>query len=364
MSAGDGFSIAGRDVPLGATVDLGLDIGQGPMGGARELPLRVVRGPEPGPAVFVTGAVHGDELNGTGIVLELIERPPFTLARGTLVLLPVINLPGYEQRSRYLPDRRDLNRSFPGSPGGSLAARLAHAVFEGVVRRCDYGIDLHSAAVRRTNFPNVRADLRCKRVRRIAEAFGCSLVVHGKGPEGSLRRTAGRAGIPTVILEAGEVWKIEPTVVEIGVRGVYNVLIELGMAEGELRQPVYQARVERTTWVRSDFGGLLRFHAAPGDVVGKGKALATVISLLGKELGVLEAPAAGVVLGVATLPAVTPGDPVCHLAIPRGGVRAIRRALTAASSESLMERVRGDLASSISVSDAAGAPNHARRAAG
>ena len=140
--------------------------------------------------MFVTGAVHGDELNGTGIVQQLLLHPPFTLARGTLVLVPVVNVFGFERRSRYLPDRRDLNRSFPGSPDGSLASRLAHAVFEGIVRRCDYGIDLHSAAVRRTNFPNVRADLRSRPVRRIADAFGCSLVVHGEGPEGSLRRAA------------------------------------------------------------------------------------------------------------------------------------------------------------------------------
>jgi predicted deacylase len=353
MSAG-GFEIAGATVPLGATADLGLDIGQGPTGAGQSLPLRVMRGPEPGPAVFVTGAVHGDELNGTGIVQELIREPPFTLARGTLVLLPVVNLPGFEQRSRYLPDRRDLNRSFPGSTRGSIAARLAHAVFEGIVRRCDFGIDLHSAALRRTNFPNVRADVRRRQVRRIAEAFGTPLVVHGKGPEGSLRRTACREGVPTISLEAGEVWKVEPTVVEIGVRGITNVLVELGMVEGELQRPLYQARVERTVWARSDFGGLLRFHVAPGEVVDKGQPLATVTSLLGERLGVLRAPAAGVILGMTTFPAVTPGDPVCHLAVPRGGVSAVRRALAAASSQSLHERVRGDLATSISVFASAG----------
>lgn len=350
---GSVFSIAGAEVPLGATVDLALEIGRNYAGSAHSVPLRVMRGAAPGPAVFVTGAVHGDELNGTGIVQQLLLQPSFTLARGTLVLVPVVNVFGFERRSRYLPDRRDLNRSFPGSPDGSLASRLAHAVFEGIVRRCDYGIDLHSAAVRRTNFPNVRGDLRSRPVRRIADAFGTSLVVHGEGPEGSLRRAACRAGVPTVILEAGEVWKIEPTVVEIGVRGVINVLIELGLVAGEIQRPVYQTRVTRTAWVRSDHGGMLRFHVGPGEVVDAQQPLATVRSLLGAELALLTAPAAGVILGMTTLPSVALGDPVCHLAIPGRGVAAIRRKLADGPDGSLLDRVRDDLASSFAVSVAA-----------
>src|SRR5690606_18399027 len=126
-------------------------------------------------------------------------------------------------------DRRDLNRSFPGSSRGSLASRLADVFFHEVVRKCNYGIDFHTAAVRRTNFPNVRADLSIPEVRRLAQSFGCELVVNGKGPVGSLRREACRIGCHTIILEAGEVWKIEPGVVEVGTRGVYNALLELGM---------------------------------------------------------------------------------------------------------------------------------------
>ena len=345
------FLLAGQPVPLRTTRDVELEIGTSYSGSVTRLPVRVMRGRESGPAVFVTGAVHGDELNGTGIVQQILLHPPFKLQRGTLVLVPVVNMPGFERHSRYLPDRRDLNRSFPGTGEGSMASRLANTVFEEIVGRCDYGIDLHSAAVRRTNFPNVRADLKDPEVRRLAESFGTSLVVQGTGPRGSLRRAACDAGVPTISLEAGEVWKIEPLVLEIGVRGVTNVLIELGMVSQEPQRPIYQTRADRTSWIRSNFGGLLRFHVTPGDPVDAGQALATVHNLLGGEQGVIEAAVSGVILGMTTLPSVTPGDPVCHIAATRRKPASIREALARASGESLVERVQDDLASSIAVSE-------------
>src|SRR5690606_21004332 len=150
---------------------------------------------------------------------------------GTIMLVPVVNILGFDRKARYLPDRRDLNRSFPGSTTGSLAARFAHAVHEEILSRCDFGIDLHTGPVQRTNYPNVRGALAIPGVERIARAFGATIIVNGRGPVGSLRRAACDMGCPTIILEAGEVWKVEPTVVEIGVRGVRNVLIELGMLD-------------------------------------------------------------------------------------------------------------------------------------
>jgi len=347
----ESFRFAGREIPLGEVLDVDVALTESFSGFPVTLPVRVVRGRQPGPAVFVTGALHGDELNGTGVIRELILRPPFRLERGTLVLVPVVNVLGFERHSRYLPDRRDLNRSFPGSATGSLASRLANRIFEEIVRPCQYGIDLHTAAVRRTNFPNIRADLERPEVRRIAEAFGCELVVPTRGPKGAFRRAACAAGCATITLEAGEVWKIEPSVLEIGVRGVHNVLVELGMVEGRRRRPLYQVRIESTRWVRAEVGGILHFHVAPGDVVEEGQALATNSSLLGVENRVLRSPVDGVVLGMITLPAVVPGGPVCHLAIPERGIGTIRRAQDRASEESLHERLRDDLATSLAVSE-------------
>lgn len=315
------------------------------------LPVQVWRGPTDGPTVFISGAMHGDEINGTGAIRRLILEPPFKLSAGALLLVPVLNILGFERHSRYLPDRRDLNRCFPGTADGSLASRYAHALFGEIVGRADFGIDLHTAAVRRTNYPNVRADLKNPEVRRVAEAFGCELIVNGKGPMGSLRRAACKHGCPTIVLEAGEVWKVEPTVVEVALRGIRNVLIELGMVEGKPRRPPYQVRVDRTKWVRAEDGGMLRFHVAPGDLVKAGQPIATSTNLLGVESGLLSAPVDGVVLGMTTLPSVTPGDPVCHIAVPRGGVASIRKALDRTTKTKLHDRVRTDLATNLVVAE-------------
>jgi predicted deacylase len=224
-----------------------------------------------------------------------------------------------------------------------------------IIEHCDFAVDLHSAAAERTNFPNVRADLRDKSTRALAEAFGCELLVNGKGPEGSMRRAACDAGCPTIILEAGEVGKIEPGVLEIGFRGVRNVLVHLGMLEGELVRPVYQTTVNKTTWVRAELGGLLRFHVTPGELVQQGQALATNESIFGEARSIIVSPVDGIVLGMTTHPAVKPGEPVCHIARPGRRLSSIRRALSQMPEGSLATRVRDELASSIAVSEVEGA---------
>lgn len=250
-----------------------------------------------------------------------------------------------------MPDRRDLNRCFPGSPTGSLTSRVARILFDQVVSRCNCGIDLHTAAASRTNFPNVRGDQSHPMVRRLAKAFGCELIVDSKGPVGSLRREATKSGCPTIILEAGEPRKIEPGILEIGTRGVHNTLKELGMLAGQPARPVYQTRVRKSTWVRSQVGGLLRFHVSPGELVEAGQPIATNASVFGQEQNVLLSPVDGIVLGMTTLPTVKPGEPVCHIAIPRKSLHLVRAALAGLPGHSLSQRLRDDLATNISVSE-------------
>ncbi|MEQ8769347.1 MAG: M14 family metallopeptidase [Phycisphaerales bacterium] len=338
------------EIPPDSSREVRITLSETYFGVDSKIPVLVWRGPEPGPTVFVTAAVHGDEINGTGAIRQIIADEPFQLVKGALVLVPVVNRLGFERHERYLPDRRDLNRCFPGSASGSLASRLAHAVFREIIPRCDFGIDLHTAALRRTNFPNVRADMDDPKVAALANAFGNELIVHGKGPVGSLRRAACKAGCPTIILEAGEVWKVEPTVLENAVRGITNVLSWQGMIEREPVRPAYRLIADKTRWVRASRGGFLRFHVAPGDIVERGELIATNTSLTGKEFNTLKAPCDGIILGMTTIPSVAPGDPVCHLAYASDGSldkAAIGHA--AAKPESLHERTRDDLATGFAV---------------
>lgn len=339
--------IAGELVRAGESRDLGLKISETYMGMPIEIPLRVIRAPQAGPTVALVGALHGDELNGIGIIRDIMFKD-LQLRRGTLVCLPVVNIFGLENQSRYLPDRRDLNRSFPGREQGSLAFRLAHALFQDVILQCDYCIDLHTAAAKRTNFPHVRGDLSRPDVKRLAYAFGCELVVHKKGSLHTLRATACRHGVPTIIYEAGEVLKFEPGIIGLGVRGILNVLKSLEMIEGEPVEPVYQTRVRKTLWVRADTGGILRYRVKPGELVEAGEPLAVCDKIFSQEGTEIVAPVSGIVLGMSTMPAIKPGEPVCHLAVPSASLASIRSQLQK-QPESLHRRLQRDLATSFSV---------------
>ena len=321
------LTIGGVLVNPGSTQDLRLKVSETYTGDDISIPIRVIRSARKGPTVLVCAAIHGDELNGTGIIHELMFREEMKLRSGTLVLVPVVNVLGFENNVRYLPDRRDLNRSFPGMKKGSLASRIAATIMGEFVSKCDYCIDLHTSAMQRTNFPNVRGDLGRPEVRRFAQAFGCELILNSKGPAGSLRRAACRVGCATILLEVGEPSKIQPVAVEVGLRGIQNSLIKLKMLKGKSIPPPYQVEIERTRWVRAQVGGILRAHVLPGDPIEKGQPIATNYSVLGKEQNVLTSPVNGVVLSVVTMPTVKPGEPVCHIAIPEEPLTGIRRAL-------------------------------------
>ncbi|MCA9081395.1 MAG: succinylglutamate desuccinylase/aspartoacylase family protein [Planctomycetaceae bacterium] len=342
-SSSSRFSLGGVPVRRGETCDLQLKISETYTGADVSIPARVIRARQPGPTVFVSAAIHGDELIGTGIIHELLSSG-VPLKAGTLILLPVVNVFGFENHDRYLPDRRDLNREFPGSATGSLASRIADILMREVIQQCDYGIDLHAAAKTRINFPNVRGDLNDPEVRRIAKAFGCELVIDGTGPQGSLRREACRVGCPTIILEAGEPLKVETSMLEIGMRGVRNVLIELGLMDGESVPPPFQSMVRKTTWVRAQVGGFLRFHARPGEIVREGQIIASNFGILGDHQNALVSPVDGLILGMTTLPAVKPGEPVVHIAIPSKSINTLERAVDQLDPDELHGRLRSGLA--------------------
>ena len=343
----------GAPVAPGERASRSINISESYSSSSVAIPVHIWRGNAPGPTVAVTGAVHGDEINGTGAIRKIIRERPFEITAGTLVLVPVVNILGFERHTRYLPDRRDLNRSFPGSKTGSAASRMASAFFSQVIERADYCIDLHTAAVRRTNFPNVRADLTNPDLTDFARAFGAELILNAKGPKGSLRESASAVGCATLILEAGEIWKVEPTVAEYAIRGIANCLKFLAMVEGEPTKPTYRVETDATKWVRAEHGGFLEFHVAPGDIVEEGDPIATNTDLLGEQQNTIHAPRDGIILGMTTIPSVAPGDPICHLAYPKAAsLKKAGHAQDKLKDASLHERIRGDISTSIMVTEA------------
>jgi uncharacterized protein len=313
MSLREPLSFAGTPVALGETAELRLKVAESYTAEPVAVPVTVVRG-APGPTLFVTATVHGDELNGVGILRGLLNDTDFSVLKGTLIAVPVVNVPGFLNQDRRLPDRRDLNRSFPGSRRGSLTARLAETLFREVVRKSDFGIDLHTGGGERTNYPQVRADLSRPGVAELASAFGCPLIVAGGGPEGSLRRTAVTAGVPTIVYEAGSARRLERPVIAVGIAGVLNVLRHLKMMPGEPASPPLRLLIDRTHWIRSKTGGILDLKVDLGQPLRRGVAISVNTNPFGREKSQLKAPYAGVVLGLTQLPLVHPGDAICHVA--------------------------------------------------
>src|SRR6202035_141092 len=250
------LSFAGTLVGEGETVDIKLKVAESYTAEPVSLPLTVVRGGA-GPTVFITATVHGDELIGVGILRSLLNDCTFAELAGTILAVPVANVPGFLALDRRLPDRRDLNRSFPGSRGGSLAARLADCLFREVIRKSDLGLDLHTAGGERSNYPQIRADLRNPKVAELARAFGCPVVVDGPGPERSLRKAAVAAGVPTIVYEAGSALRFERPFIDVGIAGVLNALRHLGMLGGEPAAPPLRLEIRRTHWVRAQAGGIV-----------------------------------------------------------------------------------------------------------
>lgn len=279
------------------------------------LPVIVINGRRPGPGLFLSGAIHGDELNGVEIVRQVTARLDARSLAGTVVAVPVVNVFGFVNESRYLPDRRDLNRSFPGSPRGPLAARMAYLFMQEVVARCDYGIDLHTGSWSRTNLPQVRGDLTDPQVRRCANAFGASIMLHSRVRDGSLRQAATARGVHVLLYEGGEANRFNDFAIDAGVAGVLRVMRELDMWDGDGAEPQPTAlATSRSHWVRARRGGILRLTVGLGETVSRGQVVASVADAFGTGVSRVRAKANGIVIGHLRKPLVNQGDALVHVA--------------------------------------------------
>lgn len=298
------------------------------------LPLQVMHGHRPGPCLFVTAAIHGDEINGVEIIRRLMEWQALRHLRGTLLAVPVVNVYGFVRQSRYLPDRRDLNRSFPGSETGSLAARLAFTLVREVVERATHGIDLHTGAIHRDNLPQVRANLDGSNdgVLALARVFGAPVILNADLRDGSLRAEAAARGIPMLVYEAGEALRFDELAIRAGLRGIQCVMRYLGMIKGAgiRRGPNAAAPVvaRSSLWVRAHQSGVLRSLTPLGSRVAQGDRLGIITDPFRNSEDPIEAPVSGVVIGRTNLPLVTEGEALYHIARfgrPQAAARTVER---------------------------------------
>ena len=294
------------------------------------MPVEVVHGRRPGPRLFICAALHGDELNGVEIIRRLLSLSALKRLRGTLIAVPIVNVPGFIAQSRYLPDRRDLNRSFPGSAGGSLAARLARLFLDVVVDGSTHGIDLHTGAIHRSNFPQIRANLDDPDCEQLAHAFGAPVIINAGFREGSLRAAAAEASIPVIVYEGGEALRFDEASIRAGVTGITRVMRTLEMLPSKrpVRAPRKTLVIRSSKWVRAPRSGLLRTEIALGKAVQEGDALGVVADPFGDNEVRLESPMSGVVIGRTNLPQVYEGDAMFHIA-GHEGTKALARLLDA-----------------------------------
>lgn len=308
------FAIADKIVRPGSVERLEIPIARLPPGSMSAMPVVVVHGAHPGPTVWVNAAIHGDELNGIAIIRRLLGAIDAKDLSGTVIAVPIVNVFGLVQESRYLPDRRDLNRAFPGSPRGSLAARLAHLFFETVVRRCSLGIDFHTGSNGRCNLPQIRCNLDDPTTRRFAEAFGSPLLLHSNLRDGSLRAAGSELGIPVLLFEAGEAMRFDVASVQAGVDGSLRVLHELGMVSASPPQSEHPITARKSKWIRASRSGFCHLSVGLGERVEKGRIVAVIADTLGKSSVAIKARQAGIVIGRLNTALVHQGDALVHLA--------------------------------------------------
>jgi len=310
------FEIGGQRIAAGTRARVDIPVSQLSNHTPVNLSVEVIHGRRAGPVLFVSAAIHGDEVIGVEILRRLLRAAPLTAMTGTLLAVPIVNTFGFLNHSRYLPDRRDLNRVFPGVAQGSMASQLAHIFMQEVVRRADVGIDLHSAAIHRTNLPQLRLTPGNERLAELGAAFGAPVMMEAKLREGSLRMAAEEAGVDVLLYEGGEGLRFDEFAARTGVAGVLRVMRRLGMigARGVPRTRVKPVRARRSLWYRAPRGGLFRGYLGLGEAVSPSTVMGAVANAFGDVEDEIVADTTGIVIGRTNLPVVYEGDALFHVA--------------------------------------------------
>lgn len=321
MGAAEGGSVRVSDevIPPGRTRRFEIPVARLPTGTGLSMPVSVVNGRKPGPTVWLSGAIHGDEINGVEVIRRVMRSIDARSLSGAIIAVPVVNVFGFIEESRYLPDGRDLNRSFPGSTRGSLASRLANLFMTQVVSQCQFGIDLHTAASHRINIPQVRADLDDAATRKLAGAFGAPFVIHARLRDGSLREAATKRGIGVLLYEAGQIHRFDPDAIEVGHRGVLRVLEAAGMGSWSVPRARKPTEIRSTTWIRARRSGIATLDVELGQFVEKGERLGSIGDALGGRPTAITVHSSGFVIAKTQNPLVSQGSALVHLGSAENG---------------------------------------------
>ncbi len=284
-------------------------------GSTASLPVAVINGRSTGPNVWISGAIHGDEVNGVEIVRRVMKQLDARSLRGAMIAVPIVNPLGFIHQSRYMPDRRDLNRSFPGSARGSSASRLAHLFMTEIVDKCAVGIDCHTATGHRTNVPHIRTDTDDPETLSLARAFGAQFIIHARLRDGSLREAATRRGIKMLLLEAGEAHRFNDEAISVGVNGILRALRSLGMIEGRLPRGKPTRVIRKTRWVRARRGGIVKVFSKLSERIEEGDIVAEISDAFGYRPTSVRATATGWAIGRSLNPQVNPGDALVNIGV-------------------------------------------------
>ncbi len=311
--------IGGVSIPPGKRKRVGIQVAKLYDYTEMTIPVEVVRGKKDGPVLFVSAAIHGDEINGIEAIKRLLARKTILSGiRGTLIAVPIINVFGFHQIVRYLPDRRDLNRCFPGSKLGSLGAQIAHIFMREIVEKCTHGIDLHTGPIHRTNLPQIRASTDDPETERLALAFGVPVVLNSNLRDGSLRQAAADKDIRMLLFEGGEALRYEEKVIRSAMRGIISIMNAIGMIDQEkinIRQRKKEVFVARSSyWIRAPHSGSLRIRKGLGAMVNKDEVLGIISDTFGQGKIEVRARETGVVIGMNNLPLINSGDALFHIA--------------------------------------------------
>jgi len=304
--------INGIRIRPGQSINIEIAIARLPTHTLIDLPVFIHRSKVDGPVVLVSGGVHGDEINGVVSVKRMLEENLFVPKIGTIIFIPLVNVYGFLSNSRTFPDGRDLNRSFPGSNKGSLAAQIAHIITTEIIPHIDFGIDIHTGGRMLTNYPQIRVDFKDKTGLELAKIFGAHFVINSAHIDKSFRKEAFKNGKHILVYEGGESMRLDDLSVEEAIAGTRRILQHLGMIDGELevKEPII---IKESSWVRAKISGIFIPTVKLGDPVKRGQMLAKISDPYGQVKVPVKSPTNGHVVGLNNLPVINAGDAIVHI---------------------------------------------------